>query len=581
MKKRTSLLAAAAAIGMVLAGLSGCAGNEKGHSYEEAIVVDVFDSLANYQGIQSGWFARIVKEKFNMEFNIIAPNVAGGGDTLYEIRSAAGNLGDLVIVNGESDTVQNMVTAGLLMDMEPYLKGKAIMQYQDALERVNEGITPKGIYVIPSELSQNSPLTPKESLEPTYGPYLRWDLYKQLGYPKMETLEDLLPVLKQMQELEPFAENGKKVYAFSFFKDWDGNLMNIAKQPCCFYGYDEFGFGLEKADGSDFQSIIESDSLYVRSLRLLFEANQMGLVDPQSTTQKYNDFARKYEEGQILFSPWPWAAQLEYNTLSRMQEGKGFMMADIEDMKIYSNGCNQSGNRKSVIAIGSHAKDPGRLADFIDWLYSPEGISSNGAVSSAGTAGVKGLCWDYGEDGAPYLTEFGKEALLNGDAGLPEEWGGGTWAEGISMLNFMPVSPCETDDRGYPYAYQLWDSVQQLQETALDKDWREHMGAENTREYLVQNDRLAVSAGCDYVSPAESSEISTLRSQCKSIIQEYSWKMVFADDEAEFDELLQQLQEEAVSLGYNKVLEVDRANVEEYRRAKIKAVEDYENDMQQ
>ncbi len=45
--------------------------------YEEFLTVDVFDSQANYQGIQSGWFAKIVKDKFNMELNIIAPNVAG------------------------------------------------------------------------------------------------------------------------------------------------------------------------------------------------------------------------------------------------------------------------------------------------------------------------------------------------------------------------------------------------------------------------------------------------------------------------------------------------------------------------
>ena len=29
--------------------------------YEEFIVVDVFDDLANFQGIQSGWFAKVPK----------------------------------------------------------------------------------------------------------------------------------------------------------------------------------------------------------------------------------------------------------------------------------------------------------------------------------------------------------------------------------------------------------------------------------------------------------------------------------------------------------------------------------------
>lgn len=66
--------------------------------------------------------------------------------------------------------------------------------------------------------------------------------------------------------------------------------MNAVKQPCCFYGYDEYGFVLVKADSSDYQSIIEPDSLYMRVLKLYFDANQMGLVDPESSTQSYESF---------------------------------------------------------------------------------------------------------------------------------------------------------------------------------------------------------------------------------------------------------------------------------------------------
>ena len=74
---------------------------ETNSKYEEFLTIDVFDSQANYQGIQGGWFGEIVKEKFNMELNIIAPNVAGGGDTLFQTRSASGNLGDLVLYSAQ------------------------------------------------------------------------------------------------------------------------------------------------------------------------------------------------------------------------------------------------------------------------------------------------------------------------------------------------------------------------------------------------------------------------------------------------------------------------------------------------
>lgn len=562
------------AIGLLI---NGCGLNSKEKEecpYEEFLVVDVFDGLANYQGIQSGWFAKLVKDKFNMELNIIAPNVAGGGDTLFEIRSAAGNLGDIIVFSGERQVLQNMVTSGLIMDMEPYMKGKEIMRFETAIRNVNSSITPKGLFAIPTELSSNSPTTPSESKEPTYGPYIRWDLYKELGYPEIGTLEDMLPVLKQMQELEPVTETGEKTYAFSFFRDWDGNLMNAGKQPCCFYGYDENGFVLVKADSSDYQDVIDDDSLYIRMLKWYFDANRMGLVDPESATLNFQGLTEKYEKGQILYSPWPWVAQQYYNTMSNKKAGKGFMMADIKDMEIYSYGCSTDGNYKTIVGVGSQTKDPERMVDFINWLYSPEGITANSVSSMADTAGPEGLCWEYGEDG-PYLTEFGKKALLEGDAQVPEEWGGGSWKDGISMLNFMPVTKCEMDDQGYYYSFKMWDSLDEARNTALDVDWQNKMNAKTTLDFLIDNDKLAVSPGCGFATPTESTELSTIRRQCQNVVQNYSWQMIFASDEEEFYSLLKEMQEEVKSLGYDEIYAFDLENAIAKEEARWEVVEQY------
>lgn len=203
-------------------------------------------------------------------------------------------------------------------------------------------------------------------MEPNYGAYLRWDAYKAVGYPEINTLEDLLPVLKQMQEAVPTSDSGKQTYAFSLFKDWDGNLMNNAKPAAAFYGYDELGFVLAKADGSDYKSFIEDGSPYIRSLKFLFNANQMGLVDPESTTQNYDQLFAKYQDGQILYSPFPWLGQGAYNTTTNKEAGKGFMLAEIKDQNIFSYGCQTYGNPNACIMIGSKAEAPQRLADFID-----------------------------------------------------------------------------------------------------------------------------------------------------------------------------------------------------------------------
>ncbi|HJC14396.1 MAG TPA: ABC transporter substrate-binding protein [Candidatus Fusicatenibacter intestinigallinarum] len=582
-RKMISLVLCAA---MAMSALAGCSSGDSGSStssgsdtgsskYEDFITVDVFDGQANYQGTQSGWFAQLVKEKFNMELNIIAPNVAGGGDTLFQTRSAAGDLGDLILTNADGGRLQNLVTAGLVMDMTDLLAdAENVHRYDTAIESTNSLVEEDGIYAIPSEVSSNAPTEAGESLEPTFGPYVRWDAYKAIGYPEIKDLDGLLDVMKQMQEAVPTSDSGKPTYAMSFFKDWDGNMMNNAKQPTCYYGYDELGFVLAKADGSDYQDITDSDSIYMDVLEFFYKANQMGLVDPESTTQNYDTMYSKYQDGQILFSFWPWLGQAAYNTTEHKAEGKGFMLADIDNMQIFSYGCIPNGNAKNCIMIGSKAEDPQRLADFIDWLYSPEGIMAS-ASQTGSTAGPEGLTWEM-QDGQPVLTEFGQEALNGNDPTVPDEWGGGSWSDGVSQLNYTAVNKKDINpDNGFTYDYTLWDSVLSQNNSALDLDWQEHMGAQTTMEYLENNNKIIVAPGSGFAAPEEDSQITTLRGQCRTTIVDTSWQMIFASNDEEFQSLQKQMQDTLEGLDYQTVLDYDMDLAHQQNDARVAIVEQY------
>ena len=555
--------------------LTGCgglssSGYEKSNSaYREFLTVDVYDSSANFEGIQSGWYASLIKDKFNIELNIISPNISGDSDNVFETRFAAGEIGDLIICPTKGNKLQRLVDAGLVLDMEPYIRNADIYnRYSTQIDALNKEISPEGIYAIPAMISTISPDTPSEISAPTYGTYLRWDYYAELGYPTINTLEDLLPVLKQMQENHPYSDSGAPTYAFSLFSDWDNNMMNAIKQPCCFYGYDEYGFVLSKADGSDFQNILDEDSLYMRVLRFYNKAFSMGLVDPDSINQNYSELSDKYADGQILFSPWPWLAQPVYNTGENMSAGKGYMFVPIEDELIYSYGCKTYGNYESIIAIGSNAQDPVRLASFIDWLYSTEGIMASCADSPQGTAGIEGLTWEMTDDG-PALTDFGVKAFYSTDVEMPEEYGGGTWADGICRLNFKPVSTVERSPEGFTYYFSGWDSVIALHQSDLEKDWAKRMGASSVIDYLTDNGQLIVSPGVAYSASEESTEIATIRVQCAAVIVSYSWKMVFASDEDEFCSLYEELLLRTAALGYSQVLEYDMINAQGEAEAKI------------
>ena len=543
-------------------------------SWEKEITVDVFASLANYQGMQEGWFAKVVKDKFNMNLNIIAPNVAGGGDTLYNTRVSAGDLGDLIVVNRGQQT-DELIEGGLVLDFANYYPAMDnVSKYELAVEHSNEG--KDGTFMVPSSLSSIPPNQPSEGLDPTFGPYVRWDYYAELGYPEIGTLEDLLPVLKDMQEAHPTTADGKPVYGLSLFKDWDGNMMVMAKQPTCFYGFDEMGFVLAQADGSEYQSILDSDGAYVRSLKFFFEANQMGLVDPESTTQNFDIMDAKFKAGQVLFSPWPWLGQAAFNTDEHLQAGQGFQILPMQDQRIFSYGAEAYGGKPSWL-IGSQAEDPERMAAFIDWLYSVEGAYAN-AAQTGGATGPEGLTWELNSDGEPELTELGQQIFLTGDADIPEEWGGGTWEAGGSALNVTNILPKDIDpNTGAPYSYKFWPSWQEQTVNPLTDDWSAHMGdATSTMEYLEKNDQITVAPGASFAAPADSSEIETLRNQVKAVIIQYSWQMSFAADEAEFEQLLAEMQEQAKGLGYDKVYEFDLENAKAQTEARAAVVEAFE-----
>ncbi|MDO0918411.1 MULTISPECIES: ABC transporter substrate-binding protein [unclassified Enterococcus] len=579
--KKMSKYVATGLLGMTLLGsLAGCGGAAESETdaassesgYDETITIDVYNGLANYMGMQEGWFAKIVRDKFNMELNIIAPNVAGNGDTLYQTRTAAGDLGDLIIVdNGQQ--YNELVEAGLLTDASEYYETmENVQRFDAAVQNLNKDAD--GLYGFPTSVSTLKATDPSEGLDPTFGAYVRWDLYGEQGYPEIGTLEDLLPVIQKMQEDNPTTDSGKKVYGFSLFSDWDGNMMNAGKQLVTYYGYDESGFVLAKADGSDYQSILDSDSEYIRALKFYFEANQMGLVDPESTTQNYDTLFAKFQEGQVLFSWWPWLGQAAFNTTTNLTEGKGFMLAPIQDQKIFSYGAEVYGG-KQFIGIGSNAEDPERIAAFIDWLYSSEGVLANSSQTS-GSSGPEGLTWEM-KDGEPVLTEFGKQALLDGDGDVPEEYGGGSYKDGVSALNVNTVLPIDINpDTGFPYAYTMWESYQNETTDPVKEDWSKNMGGvESTIGYLEENDQLLVAPGASYVAPEDSSEISTLRNQAKATIIEYSWRMVFAKDEAEFDQLLKEMQETADGLGYQTVLEFDMNNAKDQNEKRIEVAKEF------
>jgi multiple sugar transport system substrate-binding protein/putative aldouronate transport system substrate-binding protein len=114
----------------------------------------------------------------------------------------------------------------------------------------------------------------------------------------------------------------------------------------------------------------------------------------------------------------------------------------------------------------------------------------------------------------------------------------------------------------------MWDSVLEENKTALDTDWQKKMNAKTTMDYLQKSKQIIVAPGSGFVAPEASSDITTIRNQCKEVIVADSWKMIFAKDESEFNSLLKDMQDTVKGLGYDQVLAVDMQNAKDQETAR-------------
>ena len=161
-------------------------------NHDEELTLEVYDVAANYQGLQTGWFGKILKDEFNLVLNIIAPQVSGDGEALYQTRTAAGNLGDIILLDN-ADMVE-CVDVGLVADISGDIQNYPnLMKYWEQIEMFNEGIG-DGVWAIPTEMNTNGPTAYMSETAGTM-PRLPWDFYTELGRPELNTLDDLLQVL--------------------------------------------------------------------------------------------------------------------------------------------------------------------------------------------------------------------------------------------------------------------------------------------------------------------------------------------------------------------------------------------------
>ena len=565
-KKIISLLCAVSLTMAMLAGCgggnggSGNGGNNGGGSSNgggagtvdtsKTLTLEIFDVAANYNGVQGGWFGKAVKDKFNLELNIISGQ--GTGEQQYATRAAGGDLGDILIL--ESGQFQDCVANGLVKDLTADIYNYSNLKtFQTQIDALNNGLPGNDgkLYGIPTEMMNTSPTSYSQDVIYS-SPLLRWDLYSELGCPDIKDLNGLLDVLAQMMEKHPTNAAGDPCYAASLWPDWDGgdDMIGIANvvQLTTWYGEKIKQSLILKPDGT-FIPLTDKAGSYYKLLKFWNTAYNRGLVDPNSASQTWNEACAKMTAGQVYLMWYSWQVGF-WNSTERLQNGTAFIFTPIADQKYYAEADSYFGSGR-VFAIGSQVTDEeyARIMDFLDWYASPEGAMLQ-------HDGIEGFNYEKGSDGR--YVQMNDNALMD-NLPVPAEWGGGGYNDGNNQINQWIVSANSINPlTNEPYAKQYWSTYKEATMTDMKKAWQQKFGAEEPAEYMKKNNILIISPNVSVALPTDTNDIGLIRGQCKDAVNTYSWRMIYAKSDEEFEQLWDAMVDELYGFGFEELMKFDR-----------------------
>ena len=530
----------------------------------EPIRLEVYSQLANYNGLQTGWSATLLKDLFNVEVVIIPDQ-----DGTYETRMATGNLGDIVVWGSNGEDYIQAVNKDMLLNWDDIVYGKdtsyvetyapyVFANYGPALA-TNRKVSGDGnLYGFGHSVA----LQDGAHQSFMYSWDLRWDLYSQLGYPEIKNLDDLLNVLAAMKEICPKDELGNETYGASLWPDWDGNMvMYVKAMATAYYGYDELGFGLYNPTNGEFYDCLDPNGPYIEMLRFFNKLYRADLLDPNSMTQTYDEMGTKVKNGGVFWGIFNYASSAAFNTTAHMEAGKMMYSRVPDEANPIVYGMSSLGGNR-IWSIGNYTAYPELCMAILDFLATPEG-------SMTMWYGPRGLTWDYNEDGGMYFTELGMLTSVDSKYDMNGiEWTSpytgktytlsGTFNDGCLQINNVTlVRDMVNPDGalGETFNKDTWVSVQTSDVYSIQEDWRAWSGVTLADQYFEGIGRYTVMPDVPYGESPKSDELKVKWDQCAKAITTNSWRAIYAKADGEFNMHIRNMTNQCNAYGYKDCLE--------------------------
>lgn len=290
-----------------------------------------------------------------------------GGETKIPLMVASGEYPDLIVSKGAGQ----LVDAEALIDLAPLIEEHAPNLKEmlgDGINRLKWSKDDPSIYVLTTSPVDNQPMTPG------YGAWIQHAVMKELGFPEINTLDDLKTIIKDYIKLYPEIDGQPTIGLTMNTDSWriqaaflnSGFMMTGASDDGEYY-----------VDPDAYEATLHYRRPVEKEVFQWWnEMNAEGLLDPEMFVQKNDQFEAKLASGRVLATIGP--DYLMYGAQEALrEEGKLDRMYGIYPVTLNEDFVSHAYQSNGLqagwgISISKDCEDPVRAIKFLDYLASEE-----------------------------------------------------------------------------------------------------------------------------------------------------------------------------------------------------------------
>lgn len=357
---------------------------------------------------------KLVREKTGVTVERQFP--VGESKQQIALMCAANEYPDFIFTDNQ---IQVLYDAGALLKLddlvEQYGPNIKALYGESGWKSARWSLGDMSHYFFPTE-----PVYPPDPVETYYGQMIQLDALKEAGFPQIKTLTDYENVIKQYVDKHPTYE-GKPTLGLSVCYDGWHSLFSLIN-PLAFTVGDPSNDSHYRVDPKTYDCTYRYTlPEFKEAFRWVNHMNAIGLLDPESFVQKFDQYTAKISSGRVvaIMDVADWHVLTAVNALrDEKLYGKlyGCVTPVLKDGIKYRYGTTRPlATLRSGIVITKSCKDPVRAVKFFDWLCSDEG-------QKIVNWGIEGLTYEI-KDGKKVIPDAIKNEMADDYNGFAKRTG--------------------------------------------------------------------------------------------------------------------------------------------------------------